>query len=302
MTLWQSRLAGWVQTACQMEVMCAKPGNVSPGNPLGTMTVADFLRSAAAIAPVLAKSESHPPGETILQAISATRRVVSHNTNLGIVLLIAPLAAVPPERSLIDGVKEILADLTLDDSVRTYQAIRLAEPGGLGEVSDQDLAQPPTLGLRDCMSLAADRDLIARQYANGFTDVLCDGVDLLREARGLIEQQSQQIVWVAIQLMARYGDSLVARKCGPEISSELQRMADLVISENWPKTPTSLARFQQLDQFLRADGHRRNPGTTADFIAAILFAALRDGWLIPEGDWWRPQDSSESAVTNTLAN
>jgi triphosphoribosyl-dephospho-CoA synthase len=32
-----------------------------------------------------------------------------------------------------------------------------------------------------------------------------------------------------------------------------------------------------LDFWLRSDGHRRNPGTTADLVAAGLFAALRDG-------------------------
>ena len=31
-----------------------------------------------------------------------------------------------------------------------------------------------------------------------------------------------------------------------------------------------------LDSWLRADGHSRNPGATADLMAAALFAALRD--------------------------
>ena len=43
-------------------------------------------------------------------------------------------------------------------------------------------------------------------------------------------------------------------------------------------------RFEEFDAFLRADGHRRNPGTTADMIAAVLFAALRDRKIHPDAD------------------
>lgn len=269
-----------------MEVMCPKPGNVSPDQPTGEVTVVDFLRSAAAIAPVLATADLRPLGQTIFQSIAATRQVVAHNTNLGIVLLIAPLAAVAPERSLIDGVSDVLNHLTVDDSIDVYRAIRLAEPGGMGQVAEQDLADVPTLGLRECMQLAAERDLIAEQYVNGFREVLCLGVNLLREARGQIESQSQQVIWVALKLMAEFGDSLVARKCGPAVSQEVQQLAESVVRRNWPLTIEAAEQFDKLNGFLRADGNRRNPGTTADLIAAILFAALRDGWLVPQGDWW----------------
>ena len=104
----------------------------------------------------------------MLGAIEATRRVVSTNTNLGIVLLLAPLAAVADCVDLAEGVEAVLAATTVDDARHVYHAIRLAQPGGLGEVSDQDIAREPTISLRDVMGLAADRDLIARQYANGF--------------------------------------------------------------------------------------------------------------------------------------
>ena len=37
--------------------------------------------------------------------------------------------------------------------------------------------------------------------------------------------------------------------------------------------------MQELDQWLRVDGHRRNPGTTADMIGAALFIGLRHGTI-----------------------
>ena len=120
----------------------------------------------------------------MLAAIEATRRVVSTNTNLGIVLLLAPLAAVPESVDLAEGVEDVLAATTVDDARHVYRAIRLAQPGGLGEVPDQDIAREPTITLRAVMGLAAERDLIARQYANGFREVLGEALPALRELVG----------------------------------------------------------------------------------------------------------------------
>jgi triphosphoribosyl-dephospho-CoA synthase len=271
-----------------MEVMSPKPGNVRPNSEFADSTVNDFLKSAEAIAPELALAETRPLGESILKAVEATRTVVSHNTNLGIILLIAPLAAVPPERSLFDGIGSVLSATTLHDSQLVYQAIRIAQPGGLGKVHDQDLQNEPTLTLQECMRLAADHDLIAAQYANGFRQVLNEGLEWLREAEGFIDSQPSQIAWLATRLLAEYGDSLIARKCGPEMSNEVRQKARTVLDSGWPNRPVTSQEFDDFDAFLRADGNQRNPGTTADMIAAILFAALRDGWMTPHERWLVP--------------
>jgi|694.fasta_scaffold93286_2 triphosphoribosyl-dephospho-CoA synthase len=268
-----------------MEVLSPKPGNVSPASEFHDATVADFLKSAAAIAPEMALAETRPLGETILQAVQATRSVVGHNTNLGIILLIAPLAAVPPEQSLFDGVTEILRRTTVDDSQSVYRAIRLAQPAGLGEVEDQDLQSEPSLTLQECMRLAADRDLIAAQYANGFQQVLNCGLEWLREAASISHSQQQQIVWLAVRIMSEFGDSLIARKCGEEVSHAVREKAKSLLQTGWPAKGDSADSLMELDAFLRADGNRRNPGTTADLVAAILFAALREGWFSPDDSW-----------------
>src|SRR5207302_1526524 len=130
-------------------------------------------------APDLGRAPDRPLGETILAAIRATRVVVSTNTNLGIVLLLAPLANVPEGTNLRVGIREVLANTTVNDAVHVYEAIRLAAPGGLGRAKDQDVVHAPTLPLRDVMALAADRDLVARQYANDFADVFDLGVPAL---------------------------------------------------------------------------------------------------------------------------
>ncbi|HAD32496.1 MAG TPA: triphosphoribosyl-dephospho-CoA synthase, partial [Methylophaga sp.] len=86
----EQQIADSVRWACEQEVNAPKPGNVNVWSDGHNMAVQDFLSSAAAIAPVMAQPNLKV-GERILQSIKATRKVVDCNTNLGIVLLFAPL-------------------------------------------------------------------------------------------------------------------------------------------------------------------------------------------------------------------
>src|SRR5262249_33967910 len=144
----------------------------------------DFLLSASAIAQVFAKENSYREsvGSLVRECVRATRRVVATNSNLGIILLLAPLAAaVDPEEGLRVGVQHVLARLDVTDARLVYDAIRLARPGGLGRVDEQDVNAEPTKTLRKVMALAAERDLVARQYSNGFTDVFDDVVPAIKD-------------------------------------------------------------------------------------------------------------------------
>lgn len=279
--------AALIEIACAMEVMSPKPGNVAPEQEFADASIDDFLRSARAIAPVLAAACEQTLGETVLKAVQATRRVVNHNTNLGIILLLSPLAKVPRDRSLSDGILEVLDATTVADSRLVYEAIRMAQPTGLGEAGEQDLNDEPTLNLLECMRLAADRDMIAAQYVNGFQQVLAHGKEWLREAAAINVSQPQQISWLAVRLLAEYGDSLIARKCGQKMSDVVREKAQELLDSGWPMQDHAAPRFADFDAFLREDGNRRNPGTTADLIAAILFTALRNGRMIPSGDWFK---------------
>ena len=137
------------------------------------------------------------------------------------------------------------------------------------------------------MSLAAERDMVAAQYANGFSEILDVCLPLLHDAEESVAHSSRRIGWLATHLLARYGDSLIRRKCGGEIDMTVRVMADAVLTAGWPDRTGGEAAYQRLDRFLRSDGNRRNPGTTADLIAATLFVALRngDGLIDPEGQF-----------------
>jgi triphosphoribosyl-dephospho-CoA synthase len=267
------------QAACIWEATARKPGNVTPYHNFDDLTYLDLLLSAAAIGPVLATACQRPVGETILEGVRTTRRVVRTNTNLGMLLLLAPLAAVPQGEDLRSGVAKVLADLTAADARLVHQAIRLAAPGGLGKVEEQDVQEEPTRPLREVMALAADRDLVARQYADSFAEVLGDGLPALLAALEHTGSLEGAVIATHLHLMAGHPDTLIARKCGREVAEEAARRARQVLQADWPRRSAAWARLDELDAWLRADGHARNPGTTADLVTACLFCALRQGQI-----------------------
>jgi triphosphoribosyl-dephospho-CoA synthase len=262
------------QLACIWEASARKPGNVHRLCDFDDVHYLDFLASAAAIAPVLELAQQNPIGQTVVDAVRATRQVVLSNTNLGILLLLVPLATA---KDYDKGIHEVLQELTIDDARAVYEAIRLAQPGGMGQVPEQDVRSPPTRTLRELMALAADRDLVARQYVNGFQQILEEGAPgLLRRLRGA-DSLETAIIGCHVELMAAYPDSLILRKRGPEEAKEASRRARRVLDAGWPETIAGRRALDDLDAWLRALEHARNPGTTADLVTASLFVLLRQG-------------------------
>ena len=268
------------QAACVLEVTARKPGNVHRHADLPGLHFVDFLLSATAIAEPLDHVGATGVGRAVLAAIEATRRVVSTNTNLGIVLLLTPLAAVPKSVDIADGIEDVLAATTVNDARDVYRAIRLAHPGGLGEVSDQDVAREPTMTLRAVMSMAAERDLIARQYANGFREVLADALPALKEPLNAGSSLETAIVSSYLTLLARHPDSLIARKYGIARATEVSHRAARLFDVGWPESEEARLRFLAFDSWLREPANRLNPGTTADLVTAALYVALRDGTVM----------------------
>ncbi|MDX1966232.1 MAG: triphosphoribosyl-dephospho-CoA synthase [Planctomycetaceae bacterium] len=291
-----STLADQIEIACLLEATARKPGNVHPGARFVDLEYADFVRAAAVSAPILARTAELGVGPAILDAVRATRSVCASNVNLGICLLLAPIAAVDDPRTLRQGVGRVLRETTVADAAAVYEAIRLASPGGMGSADAQDVAAAPTVTLLEAMQLAAERDAIAYEWGTGFRGLDRDGVAWLRESwheaeivRRLaprfpdgvpVQPWECAIIATQILLMAQ-GDTLIRRKCGDETFRESIRLAnDALHGGSW-ETPEGWEKIVALDGWLRADGHRRNPGTTADLMAACLFWGIRKGWIVP---------------------
>jgi len=258
------------QIACTLEVSAKKPGNVHRFRDFNDASYVDFLLSASAIAEPLNRARNTGVGQAILEAVEATRRVVASNTNLGIILLLAPLAAVAPEEDLRSGVRRVLDSLTVADAQLAYQAIRLARPGGLGSSQQQDIANEPTVSLLEAMRLAADRDLIARQYATGYADIFDHVLPALGFTLDEGRSLEESIIHAFLTCLSHRPDTLILRKCGPEIAAEASRRASQALFTG---------DRESLDLWLCSDGHTRNPGATADIICAGLYVALADGTI-----------------------
>lgn len=267
------------QVACLLEATARKPGNVHPLRHFDDAHYLDFALSSSVIGPALDRARSEGIGAAVLDALTATRRVVSTNTNLGMILLLAPLAAVPPDVALADGIDAVLTSTTVDDAAKVYRAIRLAVPGGLGTSSEQDVFSEPTVTLREAMAIAADRDLVARQYVNNYDDVLSHGLPELRRSLRSGEPLETAIVTTFLHFLARDADSLIVRKWGEALAGEVSRMAAEILDSGWPHGSRAAESLESFDSFLRDGGRRINPGATADLTSAVLFAALRDGTI-----------------------
>jgi triphosphoribosyl-dephospho-CoA synthase len=268
--------------ACLYEVTARKPGNVYPGADFDeTTTYAAFVTSAVVIGPIIEKAPAVGVGQTVLDAARATRHAVGTNTNLGTLLLLAPLAAVPRDNSLEAGIGIILDGLTPDDTRAVYEAIRIANAGGLGREAEADVFAdpPPTLKLSDAMRMAAERDLVAKQYANNFQDVFVGVSRFIEFGLTLNSTLEDAIILAYLSQLASSPDSLIQRKLGPAAANEASARAKDVLLKGSVRSEEFQRASADFDGWLRADGHRRNPGTTADLIAAGLFVLLREGRL-----------------------
>lgn len=261
------------QLACLWEATARKPGNVHRFMDFEDTNYLDFLASAAAIAPVFDAALSQSVGEIVLAGVAATRRVSRANTNLGILLLLAPLAKVTTTTNL----PEVLDSLTLADAKLVYQSIRLAQPGGLGSVEEGDVIREPDRGLRELMALAADRDMVAKQYATGFTDILTLGVPAIEQGVTRTGCLEGGIIEAQLVLMSRHPDTLIARKLGWAEAEHAAEKAYEVLHSGWPDSDLGRHQLANFDLWLRENGNSRNPGTTADLLAASLFWMLRQG-------------------------
>ena len=218
----QLDLSQCVTLACLLEASIPKPGNVHRGADFEDMSLFDFLASAVAIGPAVAQAANVGVGPAVLQARRATAAVTHANTNLGTLLLLAPLAAAAHHAELREGVQQVLAALDRDDARCIYQAIREAQPGGLGTVKTMDVrdAAADVPELHAAMAAAAEHDLVARQYAHGFRELWTHVADPLRQGQARGKTLVENVVEVQLHLLSELSDSLIARKCGPAVAAE----------------------------------------------------------------------------------
>jgi triphosphoribosyl-dephospho-CoA synthase len=280
---------GWcAAVASILEAAAAKPGNVHPAASFSDLGFPDLVAAGIAIAPAIDAAAERPLGETILGAVRAAGAATASNANLGIVLLVAPLAAVRGPATGPTPLSAAEADAVVmaagpGDAAAIWEAIQLAKPGGLGTSDRWDLAGPPPTDIRAAMRESADRDTIARLWAHGYHELFAGPVADLATALAAGWPLEPAIIRCHLWQLARCPDSLIGRRHGPAAAAEVSARAAALVARE-PASPTDaaapdwLAAIKDFDTWLRSP-RRLNPGTTADLVAAALYILLRDGRL-----------------------
>ena len=278
----KAELANVFKTACMAELESLKPGNVHIFADGHGMTVPDFMLSAQAAAEVIALPDLSI-GMRILKCVQATQNAVKTNTNLGIILLCAPLihAAIfinlPPNKlTFSQALKFVLANTTIADAENTFAAIRLANPAGLGAVAKHDVYQTATCTLLAAMQSAVNpnmaNDMIAQQYSNNYAQII-QGVILYQQALARWQRPAWALTAVHLHFMAHYCDSHIVRKYGETIaklvqSEALEHESAFLKAYNPNNYLSPLLKF---DAALKKRG--LNPGTSADLTVATRLMA-----------------------------
>ena len=298
-----AQIAVAAQLACLLEASAPKPGNVSPGRHFADASYEDFLASAAAIGDPLAQTGECSLGMTVLRAVQATAGWTRSNTNLGIILLLVPLARaarlVSPgggSKASARGVdlrtalRGVLEDTSVADARDVYAAIRHAAPGGLGRAETQDVCDEPTMTLLDVMRLAASRDDIAREYATGFEVTFDTAAPSLDRARRDGLSWPDAVLETFLAVLSARPDTHVIRSRGEAVAAEVSRLARVAVAAGGVRSAAGRHAIDQMDLALRDARRGVNPGTAADLTAAALFVVLLGG------SWWIGQGGCDAAA------
>ena len=266
------QIADAFKAACMAELEALKPGNVHIFADGHGMTVQDFIASSDAVSAVIAQPDISL-GQRILHSVQATQNAVNLNTNLGMILLCAPLIQAKLNThgtGLQANIHAVLGNTTLEDAEACFAAIRLAKPAGLGSSDAHDVHAPAACTLQEAMQQAANKDSIARQYGNNFADVF-DGVAYYQKMLNLWQRPAWAASALHLHFMRHFLDSHIARKQGETMAKLVQNEAAehaLEFAKNFnPKNyQSALMTFDT--------AHKKrglNPGTSADLTVASLF-------------------------------
>lgn len=268
----EKTLASAYLDACLMEIEALKPGNVHVFADGHGMVVQDFIKSAEVSSKVIAKSDL-TLGERVFQSLQVTWHAVECNTNLGIILLCAPLiqaAYLQPQESFVSRLKHVLSHTTGADAQRVFDAIKLASPAGLGQSDQHDVHQSAEGTLLEAMQAASARDTIALQYSNNYHQICNEGLPYYQKALERWQKPAWAVTALYLYWLANYSDSHISRKYNDDLAIEVSALAKVheaaLIKLDNPKL-----YFRKLFEFdVDLKKQRINPGTSADLTVATL--------------------------------
>jgi len=291
----EDSLGTFAAAACLLEASAIKAGNVHPHASFQDMEYSHFRKSAETVGRTVDQyfhRDGNPTvGKCIHELALATKHSVGVNTNLGTLILLGPLllaakslaakgfdASRCSRQAFQQSVASILKKLDHSDSKWIYKSIALVNPGGLGKSQEMDAHASPPESILDAMRFAQAKDDVAKQWVTDFEIVfsLANRLDHSRwsHTETIGTDWLRMISDIQIEYLSNHIDSLIARKNGTEVASEVKHRAFRLNGLRMAKDVEFDSSWREFDAFLRADGHRLNPGTTADLIVAAMFVAL----------------------------
>jgi triphosphoribosyl-dephospho-CoA synthase len=262
------------QSACMDELQALKPGNVHIFADGHGMTVHDFIKSADVTAGVMA-NPAFTLGERIFYAVEATQQALGQNTNLGMLLLCAPLVEaafkLKQHQTLAQSLHAVLCQTTVSDAYWVAKAIVLANPAGLGNVKHGDVHNEPAFTLLEMMQLAQFKDRIAWNYANAYSDILCFGIDRYRDAMLKWDKPAWATTALYLGMLSAQPDTHILRKFGEISATKVMQEASALELFYWQADNPKLVQKSLLIWDVALKQRGINPGTSADLVVATLF-------------------------------
>ena len=265
-----------IKFVCDSEMESLKPGNVHKFAVGHDMTVNDFLKSSLIISKCLTKNNAGL-GVKILNSVKEIKKKVKKNTNLGIILMISPIVSVIlkegeiSKKDLSIKINSLIKKQSVKDSILIYKAISIISPGGLGSSKKYDVNKTPKINLYKAMEFSKNKDLIAKQYCNGYKDIFKIGIPAYKKFYNKWGKVNWALTGVYLTFLGKFNDSHIMRNKGNRTAINVRNEAKkyyyfLKDNKNIAKIKKKLLFF---DKKLKSRGI--NPGTTADLTIATLF-------------------------------
>ena len=277
-----------------------KPGNVHRTQDFEDMVFEDFLLSGIAIGNTMKKAAERglkygndapqeiKLGELIKEAVIETNKWVQNNTNLGIIMLLIPLAAaagcVKDFKDLRVKSREIMSSTTPQDAVNLYEAINIADAGGMGEREDLDVGSEQAkqelldkgINMFQVLYISASWDSLAFELTQNYPVSFDAGYPTyksLRKPQGI----NKATVQTFLTILSGNPDTLISRKFNNSVSEMVTADAKIILDRGGILTPEGRSLLIKFDQDLI--NHKYNPGTTADLTASsLMIALLEEHW------------------------
>jgi triphosphoribosyl-dephospho-CoA synthase len=302
-------IARAAQLAAVLEVSgYPKPGNVHRRADLKGATFEQFMAGSIAIGPAIqevaergfragkgeVKLSDIGIGETIKRAIDDTMEwQCDGNTNLGVVMLLVPLAAAAgvtlakegkiKVKKLRKNLSNILESTTPEDALNLYDAISAAKPGGMGKVDKLDVRDEKSrrrikegrISLYEVMKISSGWDSISKELTTGMKITFEFGAPLVKKLYADTNNINITVVQTFLEILSRYPDTFVQRTHGRKVAEGVSKKAAAILRKGGMLTAEGRTLVLEFDYELRK--RRINPGTTADLIAASLMLSILGG-------------------------